>query len=237
MLVDPADFGKGFHRFNGILAATLLMVGLAGGALAGVSGWMALLSCVGWVLVVQWAPSSWIRLMLPVPILLAGWAILSGTAYPPRAPMLRLEAWTAPGNALTAALLLGAVSLAMLVGHWYLVLPGLPIRHLRRMVGFLGFCVAARLALGAISIARSVPAPSLGVTSPWWVAGRMAAFFFWQRIGIGLVIPAILVVLVSRTVRISSTQSATGLLYVMMFFVLVGELISRYLYLTLGIPQ
>ena len=43
--------------------------------------------------------------------------------------------------------------------------------------------------------------------------------------------------MVGRTVRIGSTQSATGLLYVTMIFVLIGELISRYLYMTMGVPQ
>ena len=237
LLVHPGDFGNRFHRFIGILAAVFLTAGLSGGALRGITGWMALSSCVVWVILVQWGPHSWIRRSLVVPVLLTGGAILLGTPYPPRAPLLELKAWTAPGNTLAAALLLGAVSLAMLLGHWYLVLPGLDIRHLKKMVEFLGICVGARLGFGVLSLSIARPLPSLGVASAWWVAGRMAAFFFWQRVAIGLVAPAILVVLVSRTVRISSTQSATGLLYVTMIFVLVGELISRYLYLTLGIPQ
>ena len=49
--------------------------------------------------------------------------------------------------------------------------------------------------------------------------------------------PAVLTVLVDRTVKIRSTQSATGLLYVAVVFVLIGELISRFLHLSAGIPQ
>jgi DMSO reductase anchor subunit len=67
------------------------------------------------------------------------------------------------------------------------------------------------------------------------VAGA-AGFFFWQRVGIGLLAPGILIALFDRTVRIGSTQSATGLLYVTVIFILMGEMISRYLFLTLGIP-
>ena len=237
LLVEPADFGNGFHRFTGALAAVLLAAGLAGGALRGAAGWAALGACAGWVFLVHWGRVSWIRAALPVPVLLSSWALLAGTPYTPRVPLLQLDAWVTPCNALAAALLLGAVSLSMLLGHWYLVIPGLPMRHLRRMTGFLAICIAVRLGLGAASLASSEPVEALGSVTVWQVAGSIAAFFFWQRVGIGLVIPAVLAFLVARTVRISSTQSATGLLYVTMIFVLIGELISRYLFLTLGIPQ
>jgi len=237
LLVEPKDFGKGFHRFIGFLAALLLAAGLAGGALGGASGWSALVSCALWVLLVQWGPVDWIRATLSIPILLACWALLSGTAYPPRAPLLELSAWIAPVNALAASLVVGSVSLAMLLGHWYLVIPGLPVRHLRRMTWFLGLTLTLRLVLGAVALGSSRSVPALGGISAWQVAGGMAAFFFWQRIGIGLLAPAVLTFMVDRTVRIGSTQSATGLLYVTMIFVLIGELISRYLYMTLGVPQ
>jgi len=237
LLVEPKDFGKGFHRFIGAMAALLLAAGLAGGALRGVPGWCALLSCALWVLLVQWGPAPWFRAALPVPILIACWALLTGTTYRPQAPLLELSGWVAPGNALAASLLMGAVSLAMLLGHWYLVIPGLPLHHLRRMTRFLGLCIALRLLLGVVSLGSSQSVPALGGISAWQVAGEMAAFFFWQRIGIGILAPAVLTVMVDRTVRIGSTQSATGLLYVTMIFVLMGELISRYLFLTLGVPQ
>jgi hypothetical protein len=237
LLVEPKDFGKGFHRFIGAMASLLLAAGLAGGALGGASGWSALLACTLWVFLVQWGPSSWIRSTLAFPILFACWALLAGTSYPPREPLLQLSAWIAPGNTLAASLLMGSVSLAMLLGHWYLVIPGLPTRHLRRMTRFLGLCIALRLVLGAASLGSSQSVPALGGISSWQVAAGITAFFFWQRVGIGLVAPAVLTMMVERTVRIGSTQSATGLLYITMIFVLIGELISRYLFMTLGVPQ
>ena len=236
-LVEVRDFGRGFHRFTGALVSLLLGLGLAGGALHGPVGWMALLACVGWVCLTAWGPISWVRPSLPVPLLLACWAVLSGTAYPPAAPLLELRAWVVPGNTVAAALLLGSVSLAMLLGHWYLVVPGLPIRHLLRMTHSLGLCLLLRVTIGVLSLASSVPKPALGAVSSWEVAGVVGGFFFWQRVGIGQVAPAILACMVERTVRIHSTQSATGLLYVAIVFVLIGEMISRYLYVSMGIPQ
>ena len=69
------------------------------------------------------------------------------------------------------------------------------------------------------------------------MAGVQEAFFFWQRVGIGLAAPVVITFLVERTLRIRSTQSATGLLYVAVVFVIIGEMISRFLYLARGIPQ
>ena len=94
-----------------------------------------------------------------------------------------------------------------------------------------------RIALGLGSIATSRPDPVTGALSSWRVAGVQEGFFFWQRVAIGLVAPAILAVMVDQTVRIRSTQSATGLLYVAVVLVVIGEMISRFLYVAAGIPQ
>ena len=237
LLVEPKDFGTGFHALIGVLASLFLAAGLAGGTLRGSTGWAALLSTAGWVLLTRWGRVPWIRPSLLVPVLLTGVSLLAGSESPPRASLLTLGMWVAPGNAVAASLLLGSVSLAMLLGHWYLVIPGLPIRHLRRMTWFLAVCIALRAALGLVSLGAARPIPALGVLSAWQVAGGITAFFFWQRVAIGLVAPAILTFMVDRTVRISSTQSATGLLFVAMIFVLVGEMISRFLFVSMGIPQ
>ncbi len=237
LIVEPADFGRGFHRFTGFLALLLLAAGLAGGALGGTLGWLALTACLIWLCLVQWGPLRWVRPGLWLPLAPSVAALLAGPEFPPQRPLLDLTRWAPAANSLAAALLLGAVSVALLLGHWYLVLPGLALRHLRRMTVYLALALGLRLLLGALVLASSEPAGSLaGMTSAWGVAAGAAGFFFWQRVGIGLLAPGILTALVDRTVRIGSTQSATGLLYVTGIFVLMGEMIARYLFLTLGIP-
>lgn len=237
LVVEPADFGRGFHRFTGFLALLLLAAGLAGGALAGLTGWLALGACLAWLGLVQWGPLAWVRPSLWLPLSAAVAALLAGPEYPPQKALLALAGWAEAANSLAAALLLGAVSVALLLGHWYLVLPGLALRHLRRMTGCLALALGLRLLSGAVLLASAEPAGAYaGLTSAWGVAAGAAGFFFWQRVGIGLLAPGILTALVDRTVRIGSTQSATGLLYVTGIFVLMGEMISRYLFLTLGIP-
>jgi len=235
--VPAREFGSRFHRMIGFMASLLLAAGLAGDALRGAAGWGMLAATVLWIFLIPWVPLAWIRPSLAVLVLLGVGAILTATPFIPRLPVLQAAAWAPPANALASGLLLGSVTMGMLVGHWYLNVPGLDIKHLRKMTWFLAGALALRILLGVTSIATSVPLQSAGEISPWRVAGIREAFFFWQRVGIGLLAPAVLAILVDRTVRIRSTQSATGLLYVMVFFVLIGEMISRFLYVARGIPQ
>jgi hypothetical protein len=58
--------------------------------------------------------------------------------------------------------------------------------------------------------------------------------FFLFRSLMGLGAPLLLAVLIWQTVKIRSTQSATGLLYVLLVLVLFGELISSFLRVATG---
>ena len=53
--------------------------------------------------------------------------------------------------------------------------------------------------------------------------------FFWQRVLFGLAGPALLSYLTWETAKIRSTQSATGILYVDFFTVVVGEVLAKYI--------
>jgi hypothetical protein len=141
-------------------------------------------------------------------------------------------------SAATGAGLLGSVLLAMLLGHAYLNIPGLPIVHLRRLGWILGGFIAARFMAVAIAAAivmrgsarddlRSLDAEAV-LASDLPLLG--------MRLALGVLVPGILAVLVDRTARIRSTQSATGLLYVALVFVLFGELMASYLWVACGLP-
>jgi protein NrfD len=60
----------------------------------------------------------------------------------------------------------------------------------------------------------------------------VGGIFFWQRVAFGLVGPAILSYMTWETAKIQSTQSATGILYVDFFTVVVGEVLAKYVLLT-----
>lgn len=237
LLVPPLEFGRRFHRMISFTALLLLAAGLAGGVLRGGLGGAAIASAAALVFVSQWSPVSWIRPVLLMTTVLGMAAILAGARFEPKAPLMTASSWSLTANTIAAGMLLGSVTMGMMVGHWYLNVPGLDIKHLRRMTWLLAACIALRIVFGMGGIAAAVPTDAAFETSVWRTAGIRQAFFFWQRVAIGLVAPAVLAFMVDRTVRIRSTQSATGLLYIAVIFVFIGEMISRFLYMTAGIPQ
>ncbi len=138
-------------------------------------------------------------------------------------------AWLFPANAVAAAVLLGSVIVAMNLGHWYLVRWRLPVEHLVRFSLILAGAVALRgLLLAAGLIAYGAGSPG-GVEALLREVAIERGFFFWQRVGFGLVGPAIFAWMIHATARIRSTQSATGILYLAVIFVLIGEFLARFL--------
>ena len=186
---------------------------------------------------------------------LLAWALaalaLAALAVESRGTSALASGSTAAGNAVlpaflsvaTGAGLLGSVLLAMLLGHAYLNVPGLPILHLRRLAWVLLAFLGARLVVVGIAawalFARDAAASGAGGAAEPWDAARVLASdlpLLAMRAALGVLIPAILAVMVDRTARIRSTQSATGLLYVALVFVLFGELIASYLWVAAALP-
>ncbi|HUP63284.1 MAG TPA: hypothetical protein VNA69_23035 [Thermoanaerobaculia bacterium] len=125
-------------------------------------------------------------------------------------------AWSIAG-ALASIALLGSVSLAMLLGHWYLVVRGMPIDPLKRLTIATLVASIVKIALVAVVLAVAWPLP---------VARDI---FFWMRAGWGLLIPLMLYPMVWGTVKIRSTMAATGILYVDVVAVVIGEVLGGWL--------
>ncbi|MBI1853742.1 MAG: hypothetical protein HYR85_25685 [Planctomycetes bacterium] len=126
----------------------------------------------------------------------------------------------------TSSLLLGAVTLSMILGHFYLVAPGLSIGPLRRESALFGASVAIR---GAFALTMGI----LAFRAPDGSDRLMGSLIFLLTRGLfGIVAPAVFAYMVWETVKIRSTQSATGILYVATALVLFGELSAGYLLLT-----
>ncbi|MDQ3701791.1 MAG: hypothetical protein M3442_12850, partial [Chloroflexota bacterium] len=122
---------------------------------------------------------------------------------------------------LAGALALGTVWSGMMLGHWYLVTPRLAPRPLLRLTG----------ALAAVLVAQGlfVYAQSLGSFAAMQQVPQLVVLF-WLRTGVGVVFPLALCFMVWRTARVRSMMSATGLLYIALGTVLVGEIIAKALY-------
>jgi protein NrfD len=136
---------------------------------------------------------------------------------------------------LTSAVLLGAATSAMILGHYYLVVLDLPITALRRLTVLL----IASLVVRAAAVGLVLAGPHAGFEEARLVAtGLWSAdgIFVWMRLLFGIAGPLSLSWFIWKTVEIRSTQSATGILYVQLFLVLSGELLAKYLRVAAGFP-
>ncbi len=139
------------------------------------------------------------------------------------------DGWIFALEALAAAALLGSVIVAMILGHWYLVSWRLPVSHLVRFARILAGAVGLRAALLAAGLLLLGARSSLGLGGYFADVAVHHGFFFWQRVFFGILGPAVFAYMVHETARIKSTQSATGILYIAVIFVLIGEFLARYL--------
>lgn len=134
--------------------------------------------------------------------------------------------------ALSSSLFLGIITFAMILGHYYLVVPKLTVRPLIKSVVILW----TLLFLKVVSSCNE-----LYLKWDFFTEGtRLGAgySFNWLLLSMrwlwGYVVIAIMSYFVWRLVRMRSTQSATGIFYAMTFFVLVGELTAAFLFLKYG---
>jgi hypothetical protein len=128
-----------------------------------------------------------------------------------------------------AALVLGSSAVAMLLGHWYLVSPKLSINYLK----ILTIALIGAIVLRSGLLVDQVLSHQSELQAMHFY--EIYGIFFLQRIALGLLLTLVLSVLTYFCVRIRSTQSATGILYVVLVFCLVGELTGAYLFVKTGL--
>jgi hypothetical protein len=122
---------------------------------------------------------------------------------------------------LTAAAVLGLSTTAMLVGHWYLIAPTMSIDPLKRLILWLALALAVRMLMAGGQLAVLAAASTAFDQLAWlWVGLR------W---GVGFLGAGLLCWMAWQTARIRSTQSATGILYVVTIFCFFGELTDQLL--------
>ena len=131
-------------------------------------------------------------------------------------------------NAMLGGMVMGGINDAMILGHFYLMIRGLPLNALRRAGWFVGIVLIARMVL-------------FGLVLLFWdgasevLLGRELVWTTW-RVAFGFFGPMVLLVMVAGTVKVKHTQAATGLLYVAVGFAIMGELAAVYLEIHTGLP-
>jgi hypothetical protein len=117
---------------------------------------------------------------------------------------------------ISSAALLGSTLAAMLLGHHYLTAPAMSIDPLKRYVAAMAWTLPPRVVLASIAFVLTIKA---GMAHE-----AVSPLFLAMRWGMGVLGPAVATYLSWQTVRIRSTQAATGILYIGMTLLLFGEL-------------
>ena len=246
LLVVSREAGVKFFRFNAGMAAILIGVALGfrppdpEPSLPGSVALAALVVSEAAILI-YWATVG--RALASIrPALLA--AACGGGLVALLAQAILTTAGSALGakvltiaSFLSSAALLGGASTAMILGHWYLILPSMQVSHLQSIVKMHIASMVVRVVVvtAAVLVAIETWQPGLGPSFGHYITS-IAGIFFWQRVLFGLAGPAFLSYLTWETAKIRSTQSATGILYVQLFLVLAGELLAKYLRVAAGVP-
>lgn len=135
---------------------------------------------------------------------------------------------------LVGALALGLASEAMILGHWYLVSPRLPGRPLQELTFLLLAVLAVQVVL--LIVNASIPAREVPESAAL-LAGSLASNpAFWLRVGAGLLFPLVLAYMAWQSSLERAMMSATGLLYIAVGAVFVGEVLARGLLFVTAAP-
>ena len=123
---------------------------------------------------------------------------------------------------LTGAAFLGAVTNAMLLGHWYLVQPGLPRRLLNEIVTALAWIwpvevVALLLPVGMVSVWN-------GTIDDGW--GGMLGWF-WAACAVTTIVLVLVTKAALKERQYSAVMAATGLLYLAILTAFGTDLVAR----------
>jgi hypothetical protein len=248
-VIRREDIGNGFYKFILGMSGIFILLALAMNQMgmdkspATVGYWLTLFLIIPSFLILLMKNSSFLdralKFLLAISIVSASASVFFDGYLLENlgitAATLEEKIWFVL-NFFTSTLVLGSIIMAMLVGHWYLVKWGLPLKPLRILAGSFIIVVALKTIFMAISIWSGYSSDlSHYITFVDNLFG-LKSIFFWMRVLWGLAGPLFLSYLIWETVKIRSTQSATGIIYVAVFFILVGELLSKYLVITQKVP-
>ncbi len=235
--VPRAPVGTLFYRLMGTCAVLPILAALVARVRAG-SGWsdagvagaaLALLAYPvfsGPVRGMRW----WAGLSAGLlgSALATGWVVRAG--LPELGPAGLLVATL---SSLATGTVAGSVGLAMVLGHWYLTVPKLEIRHLARLNRVTIGAMLASILLCALSCLlfaetlRSAEPPLFGPTG---------LFYLGTRVAVGLCLPLVFAAMAASSLRFRNTRSATGILYASTVLVLIGSAVSVFLQDSYRVP-
>ncbi len=224
-LLKQSQFGKNYFLIHGLVVSLIALVSLAFNSRPSLSIFLFIGSSVVFSLIAgRMQKISWVVFALgfftSIAVIYLDWGL--------RSPYSQVSTGLYfLGNAGLSSLMLGLVITAMLVGHWYLVRPTLSIDELKRVVYVMALVIGLRFVLGTYMLTSLLASKS--ELELYRFLSHSPGLFILMRYFWGLLGPAVLAWMILGTVKIRSTQSATGILYVAVICILTGEILSQYL--------
>lgn len=198
--------------------------------------WSAFTIALGTYLLSLWRESNALRARAFLASLGTGLVALAVSAAGYRVGGLMTPATVLyPLAFVTAALSLGAVATGMLLGHWYLIDLGLTIDPLQRVFRWFMLAVVLQLLVGLLTVLVVGLGSADGATAvaTLWNDHRVLLF---TRYVLGPAAALAIGYLIHRTLAIPQTMAATGLFYVAILAVMIGEVLGRLILFRTSLP-
>jgi len=151
-------------------------------------------------------------------------------------PFLSVETVVYPVSFLVSALVLGAVTNGMLLGHWYLIDRNMSLEPFQRVFRF--FVIMLAIQCGLLLLGSG----ALQLLGAHASAAQLAQLFeahgtlLTVRLLLSPLAAGGLAWMIWKTLQIPQTMAATGLFYIAILSVLVGELMSRFILFRTSLP-
>ena len=197
--------------------------------------WSAFALALAWYLATLWGDRNEPRARAFLAALSTGMAALTISANEYRVgPLLSPATPLYPLSVIMGALALGAVATGMLLGHWYLIDLGLSIEPLRRLHRFYMWVIGLQVVTIALTIGV------MALTTAGAAAASMLLTDYQQLLAMRMLLGpgAALAIgaMIGRTLAIPQTMAATGLFYIAILAVIVGEMMGRLILFRTSLP-
>jgi hypothetical protein len=163
-------------------------------------------------------------------------ALILGSQHFRLAPLLSVESILYPLSLLVSALALGAVCTGMLLGHWYLIDHDLsidPFRDLFRF--FIGSLIVQAGVFVLVAILLLVAGSPASATALAKLSEEHSGLLL-LRLSLSPMAAGAIGWMIWKTLQIPQTMAATGLFYIAILAVLVGEMMGRFILFRTALP-
>ena len=233
-ITDSEKIGRGFHRFTlsisslmGSLGVTLLwLMNIDFLSRVSAAVWILALITVSWFYWSRPAVQAWV---VSIP------SLLGIIVYVRMVNELVTPDFSLLATSILGGFILSGSIFSMVLGHWYLNVVDLPMALLRRSIRWLFFFLVLRVLWDTpYLLTGEIDATGSAISLLEFIQS-FNGFFLFIALFFGTALPLVICVLALRTVAIHSTQSATGLLYVVVISVAMGDLFYKYYALQFGL--